>query len=246
MNFLELTGQVQTHLVEIYPNHWIHKATLTAVKQLQNEARKAGFDCRLASSFRSFERQKTIWNNKASGKTACLTPQNKSINLSELTELERAKAICLYSAIPGASRHHWGTDFDIYDFSAYTAGESPQLIDSEYQAGGKNHALSEWLQKNATQLGFHFPYNTPYNSLYSSSYNSSHDPAKTSDANHATLGIAPEPWHISYTPVSQSLEKEFSQNVFDKLISEHDFLLNKAILANNHFFYQTYIRQYYV
>ena len=27
-------------------------------------------------------------------------------------------AILLWSALPGASRHHWGTDFDVFDRAA--------------------------------------------------------------------------------------------------------------------------------
>ncbi len=35
--------------------------------------------------------------------------------MAALSDLEKCKAMLRWSAVPGASRHHWGTEIDIFD-----------------------------------------------------------------------------------------------------------------------------------
>lgn len=51
-----------------------------------------------------------------------------------------------YSAVPGTSRHHWGTDIDINN-------STPPYFDSE-----KGELEYAWLVKNAPLFGFCQPY----------------------------------------------------------------------------------------
>ena len=85
--------------------------------RLRSGAETAGFDLRVASSYRSFERQLLIWNNKASGLRPVLDDRGLSLDITRLSERDLAYAILRWSALPGASRHHWGTDLDVYDAS---------------------------------------------------------------------------------------------------------------------------------
>ncbi len=63
-----LTGKTQEHLVEIEGiNRLIHKDALGAFNQLKSDATAAGFDFYLTSSFRAYEDQLRIWNEKADG-----------------------------------------------------------------------------------------------------------------------------------------------------------------------------------
>ena len=39
-----------------------------------------------------------------------------------------------WSAIPGSSRHHWGTDLDVYDAAAVTPDYQVQLTPQEWKA----------------------------------------------------------------------------------------------------------------
>ena len=49
---------------------------------------------------------------------------------------ERIEAILPWSALPGASRHHWGTDVDLIDRKATPPGYRVQLTPEEFEPGG--------------------------------------------------------------------------------------------------------------
>ncbi|MCU4674545.1 M15 family metallopeptidase [Catenovulum sp. 2E275] len=218
----QLTGKSQSHLIELYPNHLVHIAATKAVKNLQQASQQAGFDLRLASSFRSFERQKTIWNNKASGLSVCLDKSEKPLDIKTLSGFELADSICFYSAIPGASRHHWGCDFDVYDFKAYANPNDLKLTQAEYQKGGENYQMYLWLVDNAEKFDFIFPFTQAKN------------------------GVAAEPWHISYQPLSKLAQQSFSADYFASLLKQNDILLADVILKAFDYFYPKYIGQYHV
>ncbi len=204
----QLTGQDQSHLHQLYPNHWVHLGAIEAIQSLQKAAAKAGFDLRLASSFRSFERQKAIWNAKFQGQQAVYDLAQQPQTLTNLSELEKVHAIALYSAPPGLSRHHWGCDFDIFDINKI-ARDKLQLQASEYQQGGPCFELSLWLAENMRTFDFFLPYKT------------------------FTGGVAIEPWHISYIPVAQQAQSALSatllqQQWFNKGIEGENSLSQNA------------------
>ena len=74
------------------------------------------------SSFRDFSRQLTIWNGKFSGETTDARRGRASPSSRALVREERIDTILLWSALPGASRHHWGTDVDLVDRARDRAG----------------------------------------------------------------------------------------------------------------------------
>ena len=53
--------------------------------------------------------------------------------------------ILRYSALPGTSRHHWGTDLDIWDAAAVEPGYALRLSPAEYVAGGVFSAMTQWM-----------------------------------------------------------------------------------------------------
>ena len=64
-------------------------------------------------------------------------------------EVEKAKFLLQYRAMPGTTRHHWGTDIDLNSF---------ELAYYQTQEGEK---VYDWLKENAAKFGFYQPY-TPY------------------------------------------------------------------------------------
>jgi hypothetical protein len=56
---------------------------------------------------------------------------------------ERLDVILQFSALPGTSRHHWGTDVD---FNSVTS--------KDWEQGGAHFDLGQWLQANAAKAGF--------------------------------------------------------------------------------------------
>ena len=53
---------------------------------LQQKASTAGFDLQIASGFRNFERQLTIWNNKACGVTPILDSDCQPLERNNLSD----------------------------------------------------------------------------------------------------------------------------------------------------------------
>ena len=115
-------------------------------------------------------------------------------------------AILTYSALPGTSRHHWGTDIDFYSPTLLAPNEKLQLEPWEYQQGGPFYKLTSWLNENSAQYGFYFPYNK---------YRG---------------GIAYEPWHLSFFPLAGEFEYQLDIKAIKKCINDSDILAKETIL----------------
>lgn len=124
-------------------NMYLRKETLSAFIKMAEAASKDKINLKIASATRNFEYQKNLWNNKWSGVTPV---EGKNLFKSIPNKLKRFKKILEYSAVPGTSRHHWGTDIDIND-------ANPKYFKTE-----KGEDVYEWLSKNAPSYGFCQPY----------------------------------------------------------------------------------------
>ena len=118
-----------------------------------------GLNIAIASSYRSFERQTQIWNRKYRGENIVLDSAGIPIsNWRQLSPQERIFAILRWSALPGASRHHWGTDLDVYAPELLPAGQKLQLTPAEYDVtNGYFAQLTAWLDNNMHAFGFFRP-----------------------------------------------------------------------------------------
>ena len=202
-----ITGQSDTHLTEIQ-NHRLHSAIINDFLALQSAAKKAGFELTIASSFRDFNRQSIIWNNKFLGIRPVFNKQQKIVDVTKLNDSDKCMAIMLYSALPGASRHHLGTDLDVFDKAAVSDDYKLQLTPDEYQQGGPFALLSDWLDIHLAQFGFYRPYQ------------------------HDLGGVAPELWHISHIKQSQLLVNKLSEQALFQCIKNSDLQGKQAILNN--------------
>lgn len=102
-----------------------------------------GVELRVRSSTRTWEHQKSIWEGKWHGRVRV-----EGVRLDEWIPdpAERAAKILEFSSMPGTSRHHWGTDFDL------------QELDNSYYESGRGAVLYRWLSTNARSYGFCQPY----------------------------------------------------------------------------------------
>jgi len=98
---------------------------------------------RVLSAHRSFYNQRTIWQAKWTGQRLS---GGKKLNETHPDPAIRAKKILRYSAMPGASRHHWGTDVDI------------NSLRNSYFEKGTGLIIYSWLKQNASKFGFCQPY----------------------------------------------------------------------------------------
>ncbi len=208
MNEGELTGQVRTHIADVSdPDCALHAHVVAPFLNLRRAALADGFDVVPHSSFRDFSRQLTIWNAKFSGARPMYDAAGQPIDVSELDALGRIEAILLWSALPGASRHHWGTDVDLIDRQATAPGYRVQLTPEEFAPGGPYAALAEWLEANAARFGFFRPFRG------------------------VLSGVRPEPWHFSFAPVAESARRTLSPAVLHKAIAAAPLLGKVEVLA---------------
>ncbi|SUC40219.1 D-alanyl-D-alanine carboxypeptidase [Proteus mirabilis] len=119
---LMLTGRSTDHLVTLSERHHLQFNATKAFLALQQQAAKAGFKLMPASSFRSFERQLAIWNGKFEGTRPVLDAESQPIDIQTLSEGQRCEAILKWSALPGASRHHWAQKLIFTILSVYLMG----------------------------------------------------------------------------------------------------------------------------
>ena len=218
-NFDFLTGR-KNNVLENYQDHLLHSEMITSFKELQRLAKdEAGIDLKIISSFRSFQAQKSIWNKKVSGERKVFDDNEKEVNLELLSDFEKVNAITRFSAIPGTSRHHWGTDIDVFDQSC-SSRDNVALQPSEYSDNGIFSNLNSWLTEKITNnhsFGFFRPYKEDQG------------------------GIHPEAWHLSYSPLSQIFKETYSLEVFEKNIELSDIALRDTILKNIEYYYDKLI-----
>lgn len=220
-----ITGSTDTHLVSIDQgqddrvNQLIHKQVLTPFLDLQEAAKNAGFAIKICSAYRSFDRQLLIWNGKASGMRPVMDPFGKPINIQALSPWQKIQAILRWSALPGASRHHWGTDFDIFDAKAMPEGYKIQLTPEEVQGDGLFAPMHDWLDSyiDSGQTDFYRPYAVDKG------------------------GIAPERWHLSYRPLAETYAKMLSGDVLTNRLKRSNLMLLDEVLEHLDTIFQRYI-----
>lgn len=219
LNSLEVTGRTATHVRDVEElDSSVHRSVVGPLLALRDAAREDGIDLRVVSSFRGFDRQTTIWNAKFSGQRRLLDHHGYELDLATLDERSLIDAILIWSALPGASRHHWGTDVDVIDHAAMPEGYVPQLVQHEFSAAGVFSRLGAWLGANLTRFGFFRPYTT---------YRG---------------GVMPEPWHLSYAPVAVHALHELSLEVLVEAISSSSMLGRESVLARLPELYERYVR----
>lgn len=97
----------------------------------------------VVSAHRGFYQQRHIWEAKWTGQRKV---EGQRLNDTLHDPTARAVKILEYSAMPGASRHHWGTEVDF------------NRLQNSYYEKGSGLALYNWLRKNAATYGFCQPY----------------------------------------------------------------------------------------
>jgi hypothetical protein len=190
----------------------LHRDCWPAVYELAAAAREAGFELRIASGFRSFDRQLSIWNGKLDGSRELLDDDGVTLDYRQLSVAEQVAAVLRFSALPGASRHHWGSDFDVYDAASLTDDYRLQLAPHEYREGGVMAAFGAWLE---SQLAASL--DGPLARLFDRPYSVDRG------------GVAIEPWHLSHRALAAELEPHCSEQLLaDRLghcaITHADYL----------------------
>lgn len=197
----------------------VHRQMLDPLLFLAERAASAGFILKVASSYRSFDRQLLIWNNKARGLRPVLNDAGEVIDINSLSECDKVFAILRWSALPGASRHHWGTDIDVYGSVHIDPEYQLQLTLAETQGDGPFAEFHRWLDDELAQGNSDFF--RPY----------------AQDRG----GIAPEPWHLSYTPLATVFSRQLTQELLREQLEKTDLELKQVVLDNLDEIYSRFI-----
>lgn len=219
MNIEILLGKTREHLVPLDGTKYLlHKDMIHDFLLLRKSAESAGFNLQIASAFRDYERQLKIWNSKARGERPLLDDQGNPLNFASLSPKEVMFAILRWSAIPGASRHHWGTDIDVFD-GLTQKSEDVKLEPAETEGSGPAAALHDWLDTQIAEgqsYGFYRPYQTDRG------------------------GVSPERWHLSHNPTAHRIVSFYTYPLFKKNISESEILLKEELLESSEEVFQRY------
>jgi len=231
LDIAEFIGQKNSNLISIGEST-IHQDILEDWLALKQSAKIAGFDLSIASAFRSFGRQLQIWNDKVLGKRPVLDPSGLNIDIGHLSEEELLFSILKWSALPGTSRHHWGTDLDVYDKSSVSSKYEIKLIENEVSDGGVFASFHDWLDdeiKNKRNFDFFRPYERKEMMLFS--------------ALKKPPMISEERWHISHFSISSLYAEKISFNtLYNFFKTRDDILLKNSILKNFENIYENYIK----
>jgi LAS superfamily LD-carboxypeptidase LdcB len=203
----ELTGQARTHIADLAdPPSALHANVVTPFVNLRRAALADGFDLVPVSSYRDFARQLSIWNAKFSGAAPLYDASGHPLEAARLSPRERIAAIVQWSAIPGASRHHWGTDLDLIDRNAIGPGYRVQLAAAEFTPPGPFAPLAQWLEINGARFGFF----RPFRGLLS--------------------GVQPEPWHFSFAPIAEHARRALTPALLRAALEDVPLLGKEYVL----------------
>ena len=208
LNELELTGRSRTHVVQRDDlGAALHADALDAFLTMRADAQKESIDIAVASAFRDFGAQQRIWDLKYRGERPLYDADGKPRDHAVLDERELIEAILCWSALPGASRHHWGTEIDVYDRAAMPEGYRLRLLPEEAAPGGVFERMHRWLDAHMHEYGFYRPY-----------------------ANYRG-GVLPEPWHLSYAAVSVDATRALTVDVLERTVRDSTVLGKEHVLA---------------
>jgi LAS superfamily LD-carboxypeptidase LdcB len=221
LDALQLTGRSRDHVIDV-PEFGcaLHVDVVAPFMRLRAAAARAGIDLVPASGFRDFARQRDIWNAKFNGLRPMQDRDGEVLDASQLTPATRIEAILWWSALPGASRHHWGTDCDVYDRAALPSGVALRLDPDEYAPDGPFAALQAWLMQYAGDYGFFRPYTT------------------------RGEGVSPEPWHLSYAPIAEPCADALSVEIMQAAIARGEVAGAEHILPQLSALHRRYVTGY--
>jgi LAS superfamily LD-carboxypeptidase LdcB len=127
--------------------YYLRTETFDAFLKMRNEAKRSGVNLRIVSATRTFFQQKQLWEDKWMARMPVNTDTGEYLpkpfsRQDNLTKEQRALRILEFTAMPSASRHHWGTDLDFND------------VNPSYWATFKGQREYFWLVENAPKFGF--------------------------------------------------------------------------------------------
>ena len=153
----------------------VAKEGLDAVAINDFSAKKDGITLVMISGARTFQTQKSVWDRRWNESQWAAGPG-------------RVKNLLRYSALPGCSRHHWGTDLDL------------NANRTDYWRSATGLKIYQWLCENAHKFGFYQPYSAK----------------GAAGSGLREKGHEEERWHWSYYPLATVYMNEFADIITEE------------------------------
>ncbi len=215
---LELTGKARSHVVQRDDlGAAVHVRVLEPFLALKAAAASEGIVLEIVSGFRDFEAQARIWNMKYRGERPLYDEAGNVRDPASLDPTQLMVGILCWSALPGASRHHWGTDIDVIDRAAMPESYRLRLLPEEFGPAGVFHRLGEWLEENIARFGFFRPYD------------------------EYRGGVYPEPWHLSHAAISATALTLLTPDLIADAVRASNVLGRDQVIAQLPEIYRKYI-----
>ena len=197
----------------------VHEEIKDDLQDLVRAAEKNGFRLVVASGFRHFERQRALWNEKLQYRRPVLDEKGHLVTLEDKSPKQKLEALLRFSALPGLSRHHWGTDVDVFNAAALRPEERIQLTPQEAQEGGSQASFCQWLASALDQSAFFRPYDKDRGGVY------------------------PEWWHLSHREKANALwQQHHSSLVLEHLAHGVELELLEAVREHMNWIFKNYFR----
>lgn len=133
-NFIEIPSQY-AYRADMY----LLRDTYNAFYKMYVAAKKDGINLKIISAMRSHTEQQWIWEDKWLKKQ--YYAEDKLVQIKNILE---------FSAMPGTSRHHWGTEIDLNSTT------------DNYFLSGEGKKTYDWLTAHACEYGFCQVYDANY------------------------------------------------------------------------------------
>ncbi len=209
-------------LVQVQPGYFVDSEIIPFLDKLIDDAAACGFRLQIESAYRPFEKQLSIWNRKARGELPLLDSNGCPMECPKDQE-ELMYAILTWSALPGASRHHLGTDIDVVDGASCPPGYEVQLTPAECEGiFARFHSFLDNRFNSDTAYGFSRVF----------------VPGRGK--------IRPEGWHIAHLPTSRKRLSHFSLQKLREIYERVDMACKDAVLANLESLAEDYIYPYFI
>lgn len=203
-----LVGKSEADMIQTPDGGSLHKEVVPAWNELKALAEKNGILLKMTSGFRSFDRQLLIWNQKCRGERELLNQSGETVDVKTLTPEQTVFHILRWSALPGASRHHWGTDLDAYDGNITRQGYKLRLTPGEAAKGGEFYAFNQWLTSAIAKVGFTRPYEKDRG------------------------GVSPEWWHLSFMKLAAPCFKAHTLDLLRDTLQSADMIHKDIVLQH--------------
>ncbi|MEE9349796.1 MAG: M15 family metallopeptidase [Flavobacteriaceae bacterium] len=171
--------------IKFYGSYKLQKEAYVALENMITEAKLNNVKIHVVSGYRSFEHQNRIWEKKFA-----------NFRKKGYSTIDAVNKVKEYTAIPGTSRHHWGTDVDLVDYR--------KKFERNLSSSESNKKYTKWMDDNAHKFGFY----------------------RVFTKNKFRKGYNYESWHYSYRKIAKPMLEAYLELDIVSILSHEEIAGN--------------------